>query len=74
MFQIKHEKLIGDVQRIQQVLLNLLSNAIKYTPDYGKITLEIREKPIKNGNYGLFEVTVIDNGICLLYTSDAADE
>ena len=63
LFQIKHEKLIGDVQRIQQVLLNLLSNAIKYTPDYGKITLEIREKPIKNGNYGLFEVTVIDNGI-----------
>ena len=41
----------------------MLSNAIKYTPDYGKITLEIREKPIKNGNYGLFEVTVIDNGI-----------
>ena len=63
LFQVKHEKLIGDVQRIQQVLLNLLSNAIKYTPDYGKITLEIREKPIKNGNYGLFEVTVIDNGI-----------
>ena len=62
LFQIKYEKLIGDVQRIQQVLLNLLSNAIKYTPDYGKITLEIREKPIKNGNYGLFEVTVIDNG------------
>ena len=47
LFQVKHEKLIGDVQRIQQVLLNLLSNAIKYTPDYGKITLEIREKPIK---------------------------
>ena len=63
LFQIKHEMRIGDVQRIQQVLLNLLSNAIKYTPDYGKITLEIREKPIKNGNYGLFEVTVIDNGI-----------
>ena len=63
LFQVKHEKLIGDVQRIQQVLLNLLSNAIKYTPDYGKITLEIREKPIKNGDYGLFEVTVIDNGI-----------
>ena len=63
LFQIKHEKLIGDVQRIQQVLLNLLSNAIKYTPDYGKITLEKREKPIKNGNYDLFEVTVIDNGI-----------
>lgn len=63
LYQVKHEKLIGDVQRIQQVLLNLLTNAIKYTPDYGTITLKIREKPSGNGNYGLFEVTVIDNGI-----------
>ncbi|WP_297901311.1 response regulator [uncultured Parabacteroides sp.] len=63
LFQVEHEKLIGDVQRIQQVLLNLLSNAIKYTPEHGKITLEIREKPVRKGNYGLFEIMVIDNGI-----------
>lgn len=61
--QIRHEKLVGDVQRIQQVFLNLLSNAIKYTPDKGKITLDIREKSMRNTGYGLFEVTVADNGI-----------
>lgn len=61
--QIKHEKLIGDVQRIQQVLLNMLSNAIKYTQDHGEITLDITEKPLGNKEYGLFEVTVTDNGI-----------
>lgn len=61
--QIKHEKLIGDVPRIQQVLLNLLSNAIKYTPDGGRITFAIKEKPLRNRQYGLFEITVSDNGI-----------
>lgn len=61
--QIKHEKLVGDVQRIQQVLLNLLTNAIKYTPDGGKITLGVKEIMIPNKDYGMFEVTVTDNGI-----------
>lgn len=61
--QVMHEKLVGDVQRIQQVLLNMLSNAIKYTQDHGEITLDITEKPLENKEYGLFEVTVTDNGI-----------
>lgn len=60
---IKHEKLVGDVQRIQQVLLNLLTNAIKYTPERGKITLDVKEIPTPNKEYGIFEVRVTDNGI-----------
>ena len=60
---IKHEKLVGDVQRIQQVLLNLLTNAIKYTPEGGKITLDVIEMPTSNKEYGVFEVRVTDNGI-----------
>jgi signal transduction histidine kinase len=30
-------KIIGDDQRIEQILLNLLSNAIKFTPEGGKV-------------------------------------
>lgn len=63
LYQIKHEKLVGDVQRIQQILLNLMSNAIKYTPEKGKITLDIKEKMSPHANYGLFEIIVTDNGI-----------
>jgi signal transduction histidine kinase len=33
-------KIIGDDQRIEQILLNLLSNAIKFTPDGGKVLLK----------------------------------
>lgn len=61
--QIKHEELIGDVQRIQQVLLNLLSNAVKYTPEHGKIILDIKEKSCDCEDYSQFEFTIIDNGI-----------
>ncbi|MDR2672680.1 MAG: response regulator [Coriobacteriales bacterium] len=32
--------LVGDDQRLAQVLANLLSNAVKFTPEHGTITLE----------------------------------
>ncbi|MDQ3634098.1 MAG: PAS domain S-box protein [Acidobacteriota bacterium] len=39
----------GDMNRLQQVLWNLLSNAIKFTPNDGKVTLEIeREEDFVN--------------------------
>ena len=34
---IRHEYLVGDETRINQVLINLLSNAVKYTPEGGSI-------------------------------------
>ena len=61
--KIKHECLIGDVQRIQQALLNMLTNAIKYTPEDGQIQLTVEEKPSVYNGYGQFEITVTDNGI-----------
>ena len=38
---VKHEYLMGDETRINQVLINLLSNAVKYTPTGGNIWLRI---------------------------------
>ncbi|MCI7302605.1 MAG: response regulator [Clostridia bacterium] len=61
-YQLKHENVIGDPQRIEQVFLNILSNAIKYTPHKGKIVLDIKEKPSNRDGYGYYEFIFKDNG------------
>ena len=54
--------IVSDEQRLSQVIANLLSNAVKFTPDEGKITLQIGVEDLAGGLYTLrFEVR--DNGI-----------
>ncbi len=60
---IEHEAVCGDSLRIQQVFINLMSNAIKYTPDGGRITFSIEEKPNGYSNLGCFVFSIEDNGI-----------
>ncbi len=45
---------------IDKVLYNLLSNAIKYTPEMGRIILEVKVLPEP---YNQLEICVIDNGV-----------
>lgn len=60
---IKHENVIGDSLRIQQVFLNLMSNAVKYTPDGGEINFTVREQAVPISSTGCYEFIVEDNGI-----------
>ncbi len=59
---VEHEQLIGDSRRIEQVFVNIMSNAIKYTPDGGKISLNVRENPTRTKGFGSFEFVFEDNG------------
>lgn len=52
---------LGDRDRIQQVLLNLLSNAIKFT-SHGGVTLEVRHEPCPHGRIAVI-FSVSDTGI-----------
>ena len=54
--------LIGDDQRLAQVITNLLSNAVKFTPEGGSIKLDAR--PVQN-EHGICKIqfTVSDTGI-----------
>ncbi|MDR0464017.1 MAG: response regulator, partial [Treponema sp.] len=54
--------LIGDDQRLAQVITNLLGNAVKFTPEEGSIKLETQFINDENGICEI-SVTVIDSGI-----------
>jgi signal transduction histidine kinase len=54
--------LIGDDQRLSQVITNLLSNAVKFTPEYGDIRLEARLSK-KEGRRCTIRFEVTDTGI-----------
>jgi len=41
---IKFDKIKADPGQIERVFLNLLSNAVKFTPEKGKVTIEVKEK------------------------------
>lgn len=60
---VRHEKVISDGGRLQQVFMNLLSNAVKYTPEGGSIALRISELPSQVNNTGQYEFVFSDNGI-----------
>lgn len=61
--RVRHEKVITDRGRLQQVLVNLLSNATKYTPDGGIIGLRIQEIPCFAKGKGQYSFVVTDSGI-----------
>ena len=59
---MQHENVLGDPNRLNQVLMNILSNAVKYTPNGGHIRLEVEELP-RNEHYARYRFVVQDDGI-----------
>jgi two-component system phosphate regulon sensor histidine kinase PhoR len=57
--------LMGDEDRLAQVLTNLVDNAVKYTPERGTITISARHLPAAPGTPadGALELIVADTGV-----------
>ena len=52
-------EITADRQRIEQVIINILSNAVKYTPDGGRIDIELKVQRARRN----LVLTIRDNGI-----------
>ncbi len=59
---IRHEYLIGDEMRLNQILINLLSNAVKYTQEGGSIWFRIIGQKQRSSQYERIRIEVEDNG------------
>ncbi len=59
---IRHEYLIGDEMRLNQILINLLSNAVKYTQEGGSIWFRIIGQKQRPSQYERIRIEVEDNG------------
>ncbi|MCI8454347.1 MAG: response regulator [Lachnospiraceae bacterium] len=59
---LRHEQVVMDKLRLNQILLNLLSNAVKYTPDGGRVTLTVQELPQHAKQLAHYRFIVSDNG------------
>lgn len=56
--QLAHvESILGDQNRLQQIVWNLLSNAVKFTPEGGRVEVNLRQVG------SLVELMVRDNGV-----------
>jgi CheY-like chemotaxis protein len=55
--------LIGDDQRLAQVIANLLSNAVKFTPEGGAVRLDTRLERNEDDGFCVLRISVSDTGI-----------
>ncbi|MBQ0027275.1 MAG: response regulator [Lachnospiraceae bacterium] len=60
---IKHHYIYADYVRLREIYLNILSNAIKFTPEGGRISMDLLELSSNKKGYALYQCRVSDNGI-----------
>ena len=53
---------IGDNMKLRQILINIISNAVKFTPEGGRVELDIR-RTAQYDDKSTLQFTITDNGI-----------
>lgn len=60
---VQQEMVIGDIMRLNQILLNIVGNSIKFTQPRGEIRIKIAEKPSPSEKHGHYQFVIEDTGI-----------
>ncbi|MCR4697813.1 MAG: response regulator [Bacilli bacterium] len=60
---IKHQYLVFDRLKFNQIMINVISNAIKYTPDGGHILVQTTELDSPIEDYAKLQIIIKDDGI-----------
>lgn len=60
---IKHDDILCDKTKIEEIVLNIVGNSMKYTQQYGNITLSIEERSSEKEGTACYSIIVEDNGI-----------
>ena len=60
---IRHGHILCDDTKMREVLINVVGNSVKYTPDGGKITLDLTEIPAEKPEYAAYRIVVQDTGV-----------
>lgn len=63
MHDMSDEILYGDSHRMQRIVNNIISNSVKYTPDGGRVTMDLSEKPGADENHIVLRMVFSDNGV-----------
>lgn len=61
--RVQHKNIMVDTTKMQEILSNLISNAIKYTPESGKVLIDVQELPYDKEGYTLIQTKIMDTGI-----------
>ncbi len=60
---IKDTAVIGDSIHMVQVFVNIISNAVKFTPEGGKISINVKQLECGDEGYGNYQFSFTDTGI-----------
>ena len=60
---VEHRFIICDVTKVREIVLNIISNSVKYTPEGGRVTVQIKEIPWEKEGWTAYRILVEDTGI-----------
>lgn len=60
---VRHEYIMCDKTKVEEIILNIVSNSVKYTNPHGKISVTIDEKDSADEGVANYQVVVEDTGI-----------